>query len=134
MSDSRPPTRPDLARRQGTPLPYPVAPLTGPAAARHKPSRRPALDQFRRPLTNYLAFVRGADDRWRCSLHKGREVSPIGMNGYRDADAAFREIMSLGRMYDCHMLLTSDFLADLYAAWDELDRQAPIAARQMELS
>ena len=129
MSD-RQPTRPNPQRR-GTALPYPVAPMTG--QTKRRPAQRTATDLLVKPLTNYMSFTKGTDGRWRCTHHQGKHHTAVGMNGYADADAAYREVLSLAHMQGCHLLLTSDFLDDLHYVWDQHQREAQATPRQWEL-
>ncbi|MFN8467294.1 MAG: hypothetical protein U0X20_17180 [Caldilineaceae bacterium] len=135
MSDNRQPTRPPAAqRRQGTAATYPLAPLK-PTPGQWKRATNPAPDTTprRKPLTNYVAFTKDTLGRWHANHHMGKTTTPVGMNGYVNADAAFREIIALGRMGEGHILLTRDFLTELYADWDDHDRQAQSTPRAEEL-
>ena len=132
MSDNRQPTRPPVAqRRPTTALPYPPAPL--PKRKQRDAAAQPAPQPHRRPLTNYIGFTKDSHGRWTFAHHQGKETKPMGMNGYTSADAAYREALALGRLQTGHILLTRDFLDDLYAYWDAADREAQATPRAWEL-
>lgn len=114
--------------RQPTALPYPVAPLPT-TGARTGAQILPLA----RPLTNYVSLTRNVSGRWCATLHKNKERTPIGMNGYQSADACYRELLALARMHDWHILLTRDFLDDLLCDWDRFDKEAQATPQQWEL-
>lgn len=135
MSDNRQPTRPPTAqRRQATAATYPLTPITGKARWQPPAQPRTAAEVSRRPLTNYIAFTKDALDRWTFALHKGKTVTPMGMNGYAGANAAYQEALVMTRLQNCHILLTSDFLDELRAEWDAQEREAQATPRAWELA
>lgn len=133
MSNDRQPTRPPSAQcRPGTPATYPIAQLTQPRW--QKPAApRTAAEVRRKPLTNYVAFTKDSLGRWTFALHQGKTATPLGMSYYSSADAAYRDALGINQVQPFHILLTSDFLSDLRACWDEEQREAQATPRAWEL-
>lgn len=132
MSSDRQPTRPPSAqRRPATPATYPIAPLSKQRWAKPNPPRT-AEEVRRRPLTNYVAFTKNTQNRWTFAHHMGKTTTPMGMNGYTTADAAYREAFTMAHMQGSHILLTSDFLDALHDEWEREQREAQATPRAWE--
>ena len=133
MSSDRQPTRPPSAqRRPVTPATYPIAPLAKQRWTKPE-TPRPAQQVRRRPLTNYIAFTKDALGRWTFAHHLGKEAKPMGMTYYTTADGAYREALTMAHLQGSHILLTSDFLAELHAEWEQAQREAQATPRAWEL-